>query len=257
MIDAHCHLQDLKQYLPPTQALAHAANVDVTHAVCCGEGEHDWQEIADLANQQNSLYPSFGLHPWFVMQRSSSWEKTLEKKLLQFPHAGVGEIGLDNQMPNIPMHIQKEVFCEQLNLAIAYKRPVSIHCRQAFGPLLDIIEKYTQGNLQGLIHAWSGSPQLIPRFERLGFYISFGGSITHPTHSRARQSAQAVSLNHLLIESDAPALPLYGTPQPLFSEPANVKHICQEIALLRNTSFEEIADATTRNCKKLFGLAGG
>jgi TatD DNase family protein len=253
LFDAHCHLQDERFGAAIDPVLRRAREKNVAMMMCCGCRESDWGSVLGLSEKKGVLV-SFGLHPWFVGERSAGWCERLRELLLAVPHAGVGEIGLDTKVEATDPVAQEEAFIRQIRLARELLRPVSIHCRGAFGRMIELLEK--EGGMQsgGLIHSYSGPRELVPVFEGLGLSISFSGSITHPKNKRGRQAIGAVSPDRLLIETDSPDMPPEGVGPGVLNEPAYLPLVLSTVASLIGSSEEETAMVTRENAKRLFGI---
>lgn len=249
LFDSHCHLQDKRIFPKHEIILKCASALGVSRILCCGTNEHDWDNVAWLASNYETVIPAFGVHPWYVNNLSESWYQNLEARLVEFPGASVGEIGLDFKVNDGVEGLQVDIFLKQLELAERLCRPVSIHCRKAVGKLVEIIDR--KGSLcRGVIHSYSGSAELVKKFEKAGLYISFSGSVTFDKNKRASLAAQAVSDERLLIETDSPDI----LPDKLngLNEPANIVSVVDRIAFLRNTDLEQIAQKTYDNASRLF-----
>jgi TatD DNase family protein len=140
-----------------------------------------------------------------------------------------------------------------LALAKEFKKPVVIHCRNAYLELLEILknEKEKNPELAGVVHFFSGRLSHAEEFFKLGFLISFTGVITFARdYDRV---IKAAPLEKIMIETDAP----FVAPEPHRSkrnEPLYVRYVCQKIAEIKNLPFEEVARTTTENAEKLFGI---
>ena len=132
MIDAHCHIQDSRFKGGVEAALARARDAGVGRVVCNGTRESDWPLVAALAEANPMVTPCFGLHPWYVGERSPEWLTKLRSFLSSWPQAGCGEIGLDHGLPDRNDAEQRSVFVDQLALATELKRPVVVHCRRGW-----------------------------------------------------------------------------------------------------------------------------
>jgi TatD DNase family protein len=251
LFDAHCHLQDERLWDIVDSALERARKKNVISMMCCGCQENDWDKVRDLS-AKDGVTVSFGLHPWYVMERSPKWFDTLRKFLDSFPSAGVGEIGLDNAISDTDGLVQEEVFVRQLCLARELARPVSIHCRGAFGRMMELLEKEGGVGQCGLIHSYSGSAELVPRLEQLGLSLSFSGAITRPKNKRARAVVSAVSPDRLLIETDSPDMPPESAPTGAVNEPAYLPIVLETVAKLIGLSEENTAKLTRDNAQRLF-----
>jgi TatD DNase family protein len=219
--------------------------------LCCGTQESDWDAVAALAQRYPQIIPAFGLHPWFIATRSDSWFETLERMLCAFPGAAVGEIGLDHAGEERNDGDQLAVFTMQISLARKLHRPASIHCRKAWGAMLTTLTAQGGLPLGGVIHAYSGPPDLMGPLTRLNVSISFSGSVVNPRSKRAHACAKAADERYLLTETDAPDIPLPGV-APGENEPAKVREVAQALAELRGSAVERIAEITDANARRLF-----
>ncbi len=218
--------------------------------LCCGCNEANWNTVLDLARTHREIVPSFGIHPWHMQGRSGNWIEVLERYLAAQP-SGVGEIGLDHAVVPRVDEEQESVFLAQLRLARKLQRPLSIHCRKAWGRLLSILDREGGGPWLGLIHSYSGSAELVKPLEEMGWYISFSGAITRPENKRARQALKAVSPGRLLIETDSPDLLPVGLADAA-NEPANLALVAACAAQILERSPEWVSDHTFANAGRLF-----
>jgi TatD DNase family protein len=191
-----------------------------------------------------------GLHPWVADEPISLSQ--LADQLRAPKMVAIGEIGLDFALPKFNHNQQLNILREQLELAIKLDFPVLLHCRGAFEELLQLLQDYAP-NLRGVIHAFSKGAELARRFIDLGFHIAFGGAITRPHATKARQSAASIALERLVLETDAPSIGLDGI-SPEAVEPCHIATIGESLAQLRNGSLEDIAMKTTENARALFNL---
>lgn len=250
-IDAHCHLQDERIRGDLRSLMAHAKDKGVCRLVCCGSGQDDWESVAAIKEQYPSqIIPSFGLHPWYIKDRSPKWLESLEGFLKRLP-SGVGEIGLDHGLKDFDEQDQREVFLAQLALARTYHRPVSIHCRRAWDVLLDVLTDFGPLDAGGVIHSYSGSAEMIPALQAYHLYFSFSCSITRSGHARGRRALQAVPRDRLLIETDSPDIPPAGSTG--LNEPSHLLLVAQTVSEVLGVNLEDIAALTTANATALFG----
>lgn len=265
LFDAHCHLQDerLTGCLPAV--LSRADKAGVKRMLCCGCHERNWDAVRGLASDHPEIVPSFGIHPWYLQGRTEGWPacnpvvadstagrlETLERFLVGQP-SGVGEIGLDHATGDRSDEEQAEVFIAQLRLARRLRRPVSLHCRKAWGQLLEILSREGGVGWGGLIHSYSGSAELVGPLEEMGLYISFSGVITRSGNKRSRQALAAVSSERLLIETDSPDLSPINALSKV-NEPANLALVAAAVADILGQSPERVAEQTFANASRLFG----
>ena len=251
LFDSHCHLQDERFATGIDSVIGRARAAGVGHILCCGSAESDWERVQELAAHYPEIVPAFGLHPWYVKARSPGWLEGLERMLVESPGAAVGEIGLDHALEERNDRDQAEVFLDQLKLARRLRRPVSIHCRRAFGDLMEILTAQCGLPDGGAVHSFSGPADLIPQLQKLNVSLSFSGSITHDRNKRGRTSAAAVSDEFLLIETDSPDLSPAGV-APGDNEPAHLIAVAEALAVIRGGPVENISDITTRNARRIF-----
>jgi TatD DNase family protein len=262
LYDAHNHLQD-ERLAADVQRLLHAAAKEgVTKMVVNGSCEEDWPAVLALAEKYATVIPSFGYHPWYVKERTSQWKTTLVGFLEKRPSA-IGEIGLDKWIKDYDLPQQEEVFIYQLRLAAERNLPVSIHCLQAWGRLLEILQKEPRPTCGFVLHSYGGPREMIPPLTKLGAYFSLPGYFAHERKLRQRETFTFVPPDRLLIETDAPdqllpedrtrhALLDPKTNQPV-NHPANLIAVYEFAAELRGESLEKLASQVEENFKMLFG----
>lgn len=206
-----------------------------------------------LAEQHDFIYAAVGLHP----HEASLYDDALAQKLLRLAEhekvIGWGEIGLDYYYDHSPREVQQTVFRRQLELALQVQLPVIIHTRDAEDDTIEILREsyFAKGGERGIIHCFTGTQKLADAVLAMGFTISFSGVITFKNAAELRAVAQSVPLDKILVETDCP----YLAPVPYRgkrNEPAFVTETAKQLAALHNLSFEEIAQTTTNNFKRLF-----
>jgi TatD DNase family protein len=277
--DAHNHLQDA--WLAPHRAkvIDDLAQIPLAKAVVNGTAEDDWAGVATLANQHAFVLPSYGLHPWNVGNRSPCWRDALQTQLDRNPSAGVGEIGLDRWIlerakpddPRLtglrraPLDEQIEVFVSQLALAAERDLPVTIHCLDAWGALADILRKSARPKRGFLLHAYAGSVEMAREFVTLGAYFSFNGYFLGERQAAKREVFCTLPADRLLVETDAPAMPLPAARQRYtlpgladgnsINHPANIGVVYEGLAEVRGIEVEELASTVEQNFAALFGFS--
>ncbi|KHF28499.1 putative deoxyribonuclease YcfH [Anoxybacillus sp. BCO1] len=156
-------------------------------------------------------------------------------------------------MDQSPKDVQKEVFRKQIRLAKKVKLPIIIHNRDATADIVDILREERAEEVGGVMHCFSGSIEVARQCMDMNFYISFGGPVTFKNAKKPKEVAKEIPLDRLLIETDCP----YLTPHPFRgkrNEPSYVKYIAEAIAELKGLSFGEVAQKTSDNAKRLFGI---
>ncbi len=264
-IDAHCHLQDerLSGLVPDILTRARAARVIA--CVCCGSAPDDWARVGMLADEHPGVLPAFGVHPWYAASASGDWLDRLARRLADNPGASVGEIGLDHAVKPRADTVQRDAFAAQVALARDLRRPFTVHCREAWAALLDVLRPWAPYPAGFVMHAYSGAPELIRELADMGALFSFAGSITYPGNRRAALTVPAVPEDRLLVETDSPdMLPVGGAPagtsvadaRPL-NQLANLPIVAQRLAELRGVTPNAIMTLTTTNASKLWQLNPG
>jgi TatD DNase family protein len=252
LFDSHCHLDD-PRLLPLLPGLLSGALASgVTGFLVPGVNPDGWPGITALSRQYPQVLPAFGVHPLHAELLTPFVLSQLRE--LSRHAVAVGEIGLDYQIPSPDRDLQKQAFRAQLSLAAEAGLPVLIHCRKAFGDLLEILQESAPQGSHGVVHAFSGSPETARDCIRLGLHVSLGGSVTYRNAQRPLAVAACVPLERLLLETDAPDL----APEPHRGEvnlPCYLALIARRVAALRGLSLEELSLATTANATRLFGIA--
>ena len=250
MIDTHCHLdlEPLVLHLP--RLLQEAASAGIAGFVVPGVHPDGWPRMSALATSYPQILPAFGIHP---MHAACVDEQTLAE-LEERAQGGIaiGEIGLDPTY-TVPLETQETAFREQLRLGLKLGLPVLIHCRQAFARTLEIMREERADQVGGIMHAFSGSPEMAREFIRLGFAISICGTVTWANAVRPLRVAGEIALEHLVLETDAPDM----TPQPYrkrFNRPAWMAETAKRLAEIRGVSPEAVAAVTTANARRVLRL---
>lgn len=256
MFDTHCHLQAGEFGDNVAGVVNRAASAGVTPILCCGTCESDWSAVDLLSTRFDGILPAYGLHPLYAGARTASWLSPLTS-LVKKNGVAVGEIGLDHSVEPRNDADQEEVFLTQLHLAAELNRPVSIHCRKAWGRMVEILDGQNDRPEVLVFHSFSGASDLIDRLTALGGYFSFSGTITRSGNRRGRAAALAVPEDRLLVETDAPDLtPVMrdrpGAGQGTLNEPANLRYVVAALAGIRGMTEERVASLTADNAMRIF-----
>ena len=206
LIDTHCHLdlEPLSVRLSAVVSDAHLAGV--TDFVVPGVHPSGWERMDCLARENERIFPAFGIHPMHADLADDSNLSRLET--LSSSGVAIGEIGLDPSYA-VSMERQEQAFREQLRLAASLGLPVLIHCRRAFQRTLMILRDEGAHHEGGIMHAFSGSPEMAREFIKLGFAISISGMVTRENTIRLPKLVRELPLEVLVLETDAPDM----TPQ--------------------------------------------
>lgn len=262
--DAHNHLHDGRLAAHQEAIERTLQQTGCTASVVNGTREADWPQVAELARSRAWVVPSFGLHPWYTAGRSAHWVETLRSFLERSgPRAGVGEIGLDAWIPGHDLADQRTVFLAQLQLAAEHNRAASVHCLQAWGPLMEVLRTAPLPERGFLLHAYGGSAELVLPLAKLGAYFSFSPAHLAPRKQARREIFRGIPIERLLVETDAPDMspPPEYTRHPLppgpdgrpVNHPANLVVAYEELAGLRGLPLEVLAGHVQDNFRRLFG----
>lgn len=251
MIDTHTHINCIDDF-SIDEILKNASDNGVEKLIVPSAYASDIDIVAELASKYENVYGLLGVHPSEV----KDWTDDLIDKIKEFAKSpkivGIGEIGLDYYWDKSFNDLQKEVFIKQIKLANELNFPISVHDREAHKDSFDILTEFNKNSIV-IMHCFSGSVEFMHECVKQGWYIAIGGVVTFKNAIKMKEVAKAVPLDKLLIETDAP----YLTPVPYrgkTNQPAYVKYVAEEIANLRNTSFEEINEQTTKNAKLVFKI---
>lgn len=270
-IDTHTHIYGEEFAEDCTEAFDRAREVGVVKFIFPAIDRETNEAQFALTREQKDCYSLIGLHPTSVNDNPHWREELAEvERLLRACNGGesdapigsperpverfygVGEVGLDFYWSSDFVAEQEEAFRRQVELSIEYDLPLVIHTRSAWDRMLDILEEY-KGRARGILHAFGESAEVWERISRLGgFVVGIGGVVTYKK-SPLLESVPSIPLESIVLETDSP----YLSPVPLRgkrNEPKNLVYICEQIALLKGCSAEEVAAVTTRTACRVFGL---
>ena len=252
-IDTHCHFD-----FPPftgdeSASIARATEAGVTQIVIPATEADNFARVLALAEKYDALYAALGLHPIAIERHSAASLERLEACLAKRDAklVAVGEIGLDLYREDPQFARQVSVFEAQMRLAKRYDLP-AIHSRRTHDKLTMLLKKHALPRT-GVVHGFAGSLQQAERFVQLGYKIGVGGTITYPRASKTRDVIAQLPLSALLLETDAPDMPLNGFQgQP--NRPERVARVFSTLCELRSEPAEEIANILIDNTNALFAL---
>ncbi|WP_269543122.1 TatD family hydrolase [Cerasicoccus fimbriatus] len=204
LYDAHCHWHDPRLTPHREKIERDLAQLPLGKVVVNGTHPGDWPAVAALAESDPRVIPAFGLHPWQVNAAPPDWLAQLEDFLARFPRAVIGEAGLDRWIKDHDLPRQLDALHAQLALAERDNRAISLHCLQAWGPMLEALKNGPRPARGFHLHGYGGSPEMIREFADLGGYFSFSAYVMHERKAKHRESLRATPPDRLLLETDAP-----------------------------------------------------
>jgi len=253
LVDSHCHLnfselvEDIQGVLQRMQAAG------VTHALCVCVNLRDFPQVLSLAERFPNIYASVGVHP----DEPPGVEPTLDElvELARHPRVvAIGETGLDYYRQTDDAAWQRDRFRTHIRAARASHKPLIVHTRSAAAHTLAIMTEEDAAAAGGVMHCFTESLAVARQAIELNFYISISGIVTFKNAQGLKEVAQAVPLERLLVETDAP----YLAPIPFRgkrNEPAYVRQVAEEIARLRDLPLTVVAEKTSANFFSLFKQA--
>ncbi|MFZ5916613.1 MAG: TatD family hydrolase [Chloroflexota bacterium] len=259
LIDTHAHL-DFEPFDADRQAvLERAWQAGVEAIVTIGTDLETSRAAVALAESDTRIYATVGFHPHDAKSADETALAEIEELARQPRVVAVGEIGLDFYRDRSPRSVQRRVFEQQLHIAARVGKPVVIHDREAHAETLASLRQWAaettaaRPEFRGVLHCFSGDLAMARAATGLGFLIGVDGPVTYHNARQLPAIVQALPLDRLLVETDAPFL----TPHPhrgQRNEPAYVRLVAGKIAQLKNLTLDDVARATTVNARALFAL---
>lgn len=257
LIDSHCHLDriDLEPYQNDFALfMADAGNRQIERMLCIAIDLESYPAMLALVAGYPQISVTVGVHP--------NVQDCIEPDVDQLISLGqpenviaIGETGLDYFRSTGDLDWQHRRFRNHIRAAKALKKPLIIHTREAGNDTLRILKEEGADETGGIIHCFTEDWEFAQKALDLNFYISFSGIVTFNSAKEIKEAAKKVPEDRFLIETDSPYLapvPFRGKP----NYPAYVRYVAEHIAELRNTSFDQIAELSTRNFYNLFRHAG-
>lgn len=253
LFDTHVHLNVSHFDEDREQVIRRAKEAGVGWMTVIGFDRETIEKAIELAEKYDWMYASVGWHPVDAIDMTDQDLHMLQELASHPKVVALGEMGLDYHWDKSPKQIQKEVFRKQIRLAKEVELPIIIHNREATEDILTILEEEKADEIGGIMHCYSDSVDYVDRCLDMNFYISLGGPVTFKNAPLPKQVATYIPENRLLIETDCPFL----APHPnrgKRNEPAYVRLVAEKIAELRGVSVEELAEITTNNARRVFGI---
>lgn len=261
LFDTHSHIQDAAFAGDRDAVIARARAAGVGAIAVCGWDAASNTAAIALAALHEGLLPAVGFHPHDASGVTPAMLAELEAQAASPVVAAVGEIGLDYYRDLSPREVQRRVLDDQLAIAVGAAKPVCVHTRSAEEDIYPQLEAFAQrsplvasGRPAGVMHCFGGTLEQAQRFVALGFLVSLACTVTYPNNMRARAIAAALPLSALVVETDSPYLPPEGQ-RGKRNEPASVRAAVAAVAAVRGLPFAAVAEATTANASRLFGVA--
>ena len=252
IIDTHCHKDAVEFRLDLDGVLERSMGAGVTDFVIPGYVRSGWDRILEICTEKPHLHPCFGLHPAYLDSHRDEDVEKLKELCSREQLAAIGEIGLDFQKGRENERGQQGLFEQQLFIAKEAGLPVLLHVRKGHDQVLVTLKRKEFKN-GGIVHAFNGSRQQADHYMKLGFKLGYGGTLTYDRAKRIRKLAAELPLAGIVLETDAPDMPLAGRREESNS-PEYLPEIVDALISLRSESKEEIAAQTSANARQVLDL---
>ncbi len=249
IFDAHAHYDDSWFDDDRDELLSSLPSKGVCGIVNASVDLKTAKTALDFSKRYDYMYATVGFHPENLDDMPDDYLTQIAKLLEDKKAVALGEIGLDYHW-DIDRQLQHKVFEQQLILAKELDVPVVIHDREAHGDIMEYIRKYQP---KGLLHCFSGSVEMLNEVLKLGLSISLGGTVTFKNARVPVEVAQAVPLDRLLLETDAP----YLSPVPFRgkrNDSSNILYTATRIAEIKSIGIQQLLDITCDNAKRLYSI---
>ena len=253
LFDTHAHYCDPQYNEDLGETIERAKKSGVGLILTASSDVASSIENVTLSQNYDIFYAAVGVHPHNVIDLNNNVISALTDFASYPKVVAIGEIGLDYLYDNSPREAQKIWFAKQISLARNVKKPIIVHDRDAHEDTLNILKSENAKEVGGVLHCFTGSIEMAREVMGLGFMISIAGPVTFKNANRLLDVVKFVPEDMLLIETDSP----YLAPEPhrgKRNESANVRFIAEKIARIKGKSLDDIADITTSNAKRLFGI---
>ena len=251
IFDTHAHYDDEQFDTDRETLLAGMHDNNVGTIINVGASLNGCRRSVELAEQYDFIYAAIGVHPDEVGALDEEFIQWIRKTAqINSKVVAIGEIGLDYHWDVEPREVQKHWFIRQMELARELDLPISVHSRDAAKDTFDLIAEYGQG-LSGVIHCYSYSPEMAKEYVKMGYHIGLGGVVTFKNAKKAKETAQVIPIERILLETDCP----YMAPTPYRGKRNNsayIDYVAEEIAALKGMSKEEVIARTEENAVRLF-----
>ncbi len=251
LFDTHAHLNDPAFDADRESLMEGLAKKGIGNVMNAGCSLRSSRDIVALAERYPWLYASVGSHPDSADEVNEEVIEEYRKLCRHEKVKAIGEIGLDYYYEDIPREIQKKAFRMQMALAKEVDLPVIIHEREAHDDGMKIVKEFP--GVTGVFHCYSGSAEMARQLVKLGWYIGFTGVLTFKNARKAVETAAAIPLERIVLETDCP----FMAPEPhrgKRNDPGYLPYMAEKLAQIRGITPEEAARITTENARRLYRL---
>jgi TatD DNase family protein len=249
LVDSHAHL-DMSQFEHDVDDVVNrAAAAGVREILNVGYDPGSLERVLDLTGRYEGVFAALGIHPHNARDYDDELESELKRVLLRKKVIALGEIGLDYYRDLSPREAQRDAFRRQIGLALYFKKPIIVHCRDAFGDVIDILKEEGAREVGGSFHAFSGGYEEACAVLELGFIVGIGGPVTYK-NSKLPGVVEKLPSSSIVLETDCP----YLTPVPYRgkrNEPAYIEIIARKVAEIMRVDSEDVERAAEMNYRRV------
>jgi TatD DNase family protein len=252
LVDAHCHLESAHFIKDLDRVIGDARHAGIARLITSSITPDQWDVSREIAGRYEEVEFAMGIHPWYIEQRFRDDIRGLSAAR-ELGAVAVGEIGLDRKNEIVPFDLQLEFFEGQLAIAREIDLPVVIHCRGAFNELIESLKRIGVPGPGGIIHSFSGSPELADDLMQLGLSFSMGGTLTYRNSKKRVAVMKRIYPGHFLLETDSPDIPPVQKHGEI-NRPHYILYNLEAAAEITGDTIERIAEHTTANAVRIFRL---
>jgi TatD DNase family protein len=253
LFDTHAHFNDKRFKEDRDEVINKAYESGVSYILNVSYNIPSLEHSVSLSKRYSYIYAAVGIHPHYSKEMNDEVLDKVRSLTQNKKVVAIGEIGLDYYRDLSPKEIQKKWFIKQIDLAKEIKLPIIVHIRDANEDAVKLLKDQNAREVGGIIHSFSGDINMAKEVMNNNFYISVGGPVTYRNAGRLVDVVKYVPEDRLLIETDCP----YLTPEPFRgrrNDSSLVRLVAEKIASIKDKTFDEIAEITTNNAKRLFQI---
>ena len=257
--DSHAHYYDERfeeEYSGGAEALLSSSNMEhVSYVINVGTAPDTCRKAIAQASKYDNMYTALGIHPSDarLIEDIDGALAEIEALILDKSSkcVALGEIGLDYHYPETDKDMQINLFRRQMQMANRLGLPVVIHDRDSHEDVMRVIKEFP--DIKGVLHSFSGSAEMAKELLKLGYYISFSGTVSFKNARKPKEAAAVLPMDKILVETDAPYLaphPIRGT----LNHSGNLEYTVAALAEIKGIAPEDCAKITEENAKRFFRL---
>lgn len=241
-IDTHCHLDFDVFDSTRKELVTNCRELGISHFINPAIKRDNWDKLIALNNEFDNIKIAFGLHPVFIKEHRLDDLELLQQYTSEQSTKLIGEIGLDKRISNFDK--QLEFFLAQISIAKNLDKPVIIHSVKSHNEVIKTLKdnNFSHG---GIIHAFNGNIDMAKTYINLGFKLGVGGLLSRP-NSKIRHTLQDISAKNIVLETDSPDMPLYGSKG--INTPQTIPKIFEILCDIYQTNTDILKQQIYTNC---------